>query len=128
MSFEEELAPIGFNSKEYLRRFDKMPQLYMECLVLYIKSNDIERLNTLFGEGKWQDAYDCAHTLKGSSGNLALMKLWKLYEEIVEILGGSEPKSAAHLIKKASALEAQLREIAKTMKKGKRSSAWYNEL
>lgn len=86
MIFEEKLAQFGFDMKEYLRRFDDTPQLYQECLTLYTSSRNIDRLCEHYSNGEWEEAQKTAHTLKGSSANLALTKLWDLYSRIVEIL------------------------------------------
>ncbi len=125
MIFEEKLAPFGFNTREYMKRFDDTPKLYQECLELYIMNQDITRLSECIQAGDWENAQKYAHTLKGGSSNLALMKLWKLYSSILTALRGPEPESSVPIMKEAYELEMQLREIISTMKKIRRSGDGY---
>lgn len=125
MIFEEKLSQFRFDMKEYLRRFDGTPQLYQECLVLYVGSGNIDKLTESFGKGDWKAALEYAHMLKGSSSNLALRELWDIYDSIVQTLRGSEPQSAAPMIEKAAELEAQLKEITQGMKKIRRCKDGY---
>lgn len=125
MIFEEKLAQFGFDMKEYLRRFDDTPQLYQECLTLYTSSRNIDRLCEHYSNGEWEEAQKTAHTLKGSSANLALTKLWDLYSRIVEILKSGDPGTAAPLVQEAAELESQLREAVQGMKKIRRSKNGY---
>lgn len=118
MIFEEKLAQFGFDMKEYLRRFDDTPQLYQECLTLYTSSRNIDRLCEHYSNGEWEEAQKTAHTLKGSSANLALTKLWDLYSRIVEILKTGDPGTAAEL-------ESRLKEVTQGLKKIRRSKDGY---
>lgn len=125
MIFEEKLAPFGFDTTEYLRRFDDTPQLYQECLAIYVSGSNIDRLCENYGSGNWEEAFKIAHTMKGSSANLALTKLWDLYSRITEILKTDDPGSAAPLVQEAAELESQLKEVAQGMKKIRRSKGGY---
>ena len=64
-------------------------------------------------------------SLKGSSANLALTKLWDLYSRIVEILKSGDPGTAAPLVQEAAEMESQLREVVQGMKKIRRSKNGY---
>lgn len=110
MQIPKRFFEIGFDQEEFDLRFLKMPpRVYKECVRLYFKSNDIERLQKLFREKKWKEANDCAHNLKGSSGNLAMMELYRTYAKIIKALKSSDPESAAELIEQAAYLENEFR-------------------
>ena len=112
MQIPDKFYELGFEIDEYNRRFAKLPKLYKECLAIYISTNDIARLQQLFNSKQWIKAEDCAHNLKGAAGNLALMSLYRLYDEICVILRGSETSKASRLITRAADLEEKFREAA----------------
>lgn len=112
MKIPERFFELGFDQEQFDLRFAKLPRVYPDCLRLYFKSNEIELLDRYFKEKNWKEAENCSHNLKGASGNLALMSLFHIYEKTTKILGGSDPESAAELVKQAVELEKQFREAA----------------
>lgn len=88
------LSAAGLDLKAADERFAGMGQLYEKCLLLYFRSDNITRLEELAAAADWQGVYNCAHTLKGSAGNLALVPLFDIY---VKICAGAESRSTAEI-------------------------------
>ena len=82
----EDLAEYGANVEEGLNRCVGNEGLYLR-LVGQVKDDEhFEALETAIGEGRLDDAFEAAHSLKGSLGNLSLTPLYEPMVEITELL------------------------------------------
>ncbi len=106
------LESLGFDRKDAEKRFMGKPDFYIRCLNIYFRTNDIARLEQLCAEKDWQQALKCVHTLKGSAGNMALVRLYEIYSEMTEYFRAGDAENAVALLPSAVELEKALREAA----------------
>ena len=65
------LRELGFDSENAKERFLGSEEFYFSCMKIYIRANDIAKLTELCRACDWENALECVHTMKGSTGNLA---------------------------------------------------------
>lgn len=106
------LESIGFDHSTARKRFDNDDKFYAKCLARYIDSNNIEKLRKSIDEKRYHDASDAVHTLIGSSGNLALTRLYELYVMINDALKLDDTAEARRLVAQAERIEEAVREAA----------------
>lgn len=82
----EDLKALGCDIEEALSRFLEDESFYLECLEQVIYDENFQRLQRALENHQGQQAFDCAHTLKGLFANLGLTSLSAIMEEIVEPL------------------------------------------
>lgn len=81
-----ELKNWGCDIDGALERFLEDRQLYAECLRMAAEDPAYELLEKAFRAGAEQEAFDCAHTLKGVLGNLGLTPLFEAAVRMTELL------------------------------------------
>ncbi|NCB93489.1 MAG: Hpt domain-containing protein [Clostridia bacterium] len=70
-----------------MERFVDDEEFYSDCLQSFMEEDpSFEGLGTALKEGKYSEAFDYAHTLKGVAGNLGLTPLFNAICGIVEPL------------------------------------------
>ncbi len=106
------LAAAGFNEEAADERFAGMGQLYEECLLLYFRSDNITKLEQMAAEHDWENVGKCAHTLKGSAGNLALEPLYDIYAQICSCARSGETSGIPAMLRRARELESAFRKAA----------------
>ena len=77
-SMKAELEGAGVNVEETLRRFMNNEMLMIKFLRKFVDDENMNKLRTLIADKHYNEVLPVAHTLKGVSGNLGLIK--KLYE------------------------------------------------
>ncbi len=70
----EELKGIDY--KQGLERFSGNDKLYEKFLVKFAAGDEVESASALFKSGDIDGAYAVIHTLKGTSGNLSIGRLY----------------------------------------------------
>ena len=108
----EKMEQLGFDLKTAQKRFQGNMSFFEKCINIYFKTNDIARLERLCSEENWQEALKCVHSLKGSAGNMAFMKLYKIYSDMTESFRAGDVENALELLSVAVELEKALREAA----------------
>lgn len=85
------LRELGFDSENAKERFLGSEEFYFSCMKIYIRANDIAKLTELCRACDWENALECVHTMKGSTGNLALYGLYSHYSAMTRPfpLGGA---------------------------------------
>lgn len=110
MQIPSGLMELGFSKEKFDCRFKSLStNVYKECLRIYIKENLIAKLVKAAEAEIWVDCYDYAVALKGSSGNLALMKQYELYSDIIDNIPTERKQLVKEYINQAVRLEAALR-------------------
>ena len=79
---------------------------------IYIRANDIAKLTELCRACDWENALECVHTMKGSTGNLALYGLYSHYSAMTDLVRSGEPLKAASLLPEAQEMEEKMRSAA----------------
>lgn len=79
------LRELGFDSENAKERFLGSEEFYFSCMKIYIRANDIAKLTELCRACDWENALECVHTMKGSTGNLALYGLYSHYSAMTDL-------------------------------------------
>lgn len=106
------LSAAGFNMNAAEERFAGMGQLYEKCLLLYFRSDNITALEQMAAESDWENVQKCAHTLKGSAGNLALEPLYDIYTRICTCAKKGETSGIPAMLAQARSFEDAFRQAA----------------
>lgn len=100
----ETLLQAGVAIDDALRRMMNNETLLFRLLGRFLQDNSFGALQQALAEGRTQDAFAAAHTLKGVAGNLSLQPLFALSCDLVEDLRSGDLAAAQG---KFPALEAQ---------------------
>ncbi len=105
------LRRFGANTEEGLGRCLDDEGFYLELVNMVLDDEGFEKLASSLEKGDWQAAFEAAHSLKGSLGNLALTPIFAPTAELTDKLrGGREADYAAllaEILSKRDALIAQ---------------------
>lgn len=71
---QTELEGAGVNVEETLRRFMNNEMLMIKFLRKFVDDENMNKLRTLIADKHYNEVLPVAHTLKGVSGNLGLIK------------------------------------------------------
>ena len=80
------LLDLDVNLEEAMERFIDDEELYLTCLLKYVKDDAFGRLGECIGKREYEKAFEYAHSLKGVSGNLGLKNIYGLICTMVENL------------------------------------------
>lgn len=80
----ETLKNIGCDVEGALGRFMNDDELFIECLQLFMNDNNFEKLEQAIARKNYTEAFEAAHSIKGVSGNLGLLKLFNATSSLVE--------------------------------------------
>lgn len=83
---KEALAAAGVNLEEALNRLMNNEMLLKRLLLKFKDDKNFAGLEQAVAEKSYEDAFHCAHTLKGVAGNLGLEKLMNADVVVVEKL------------------------------------------
>ena len=106
------LRELGFDSENAKERFLGSEDFYFSCMKIYIRANDIAKLTELCRACDWENALECVHTMKGSTGNLALYGLYSHYSAMTDLFRAGKPLKAASLLPEAQEMEEKMRSAA----------------
>ena len=106
------LRELGFDSENAKERFLGSEEFYFSCMKIYIRANDIAKLTELCRACDCENALECVHTMKGSTGNLALYGLYSHYSAMTDLFRSGEPLKAASLLPEAPEMEEKMRSAA----------------
>lgn len=100
------LQAWGCDTAGALERLDGDWELYLECTRLFCADENFAQLAAALGADNAQEAFCCAHTLKGVAVNFGLLPLLDAVSEVVEPLRGgniaqAKAKYEAFTVKKA---------------------------
>ncbi len=105
----EALRRFGANTEEGLGRCLNDEGFYLELVNMELADESFEKLAASLERNNWQAAFEAAHSLKGSLGNLALTPIYAPTAELTDRLrGGREADYAALLAEILSQRDALL--------------------
>ncbi len=105
----EALRRFGANTEEGLGRCLNDEGFYLELVNMELADESFEKLAASLERNDWQAAFEAAHSLKGSLGNLALTPIYAPTAELTDRLrGGREADYAALLAEILSQRDALL--------------------
>lgn len=93
-NLEQFYAAVGADSAEILSRLGGNAALVRLLLGKFPKDGSFSELSCALEDGRTQDAFQAAHTLKGVSANLGIQSLFLKASEITEYLRGGDTESA----------------------------------
>lgn len=82
----DELREWGCDIEGAMERFLEDEELYYSCLEILVEDEGLKRLGEELKAGETEEAFDCAHTLKGVIGNMGLTPMFEIMVRIVEPL------------------------------------------
>lgn len=80
------LRQWGCDIDAALERFVEDEDFYWECYNILFQGQELGELEEHLNKGEVEDAFICAHGMKGTIGNLGLTPLFELLSPMVEIL------------------------------------------
>lgn len=80
------LNNLGVNTADGLSRCLNNEQFYFRLINTAMEDDSIEQLETAIGIGDLDTAFQIAHNLKGSMGNLSLTPIYEPIAEMTELL------------------------------------------
>ena len=82
----DRLEAWGVDRAEIMERFVDDEGLYQECLNEFLKDRNFEALQKALEAKDYNQAFQCAHSLKGAAGNLGLKKVYEPMSALTEEL------------------------------------------
>ena len=92
------LRQIGVNTKEGLGRCLNNEAFYLRLVNMALDDAAFDRLADVVRSGDTQAAFEAAHALKGSLGNLALTPVYVPVAELTELLRAGKTDGSAALL------------------------------
>lgn len=97
------LIRAGIDYDSGLERFSDNVEMYEATLQMFPDDENFPELEEAIREDNRQNAFSCAHALKGISGNLSMNRLYHAVSELVECLRGTtdgDPEELFRPVKK----------------------------
>ena len=82
----EKLKELGVSTDEGLTRCLNNEQFYFRLIGKAMADESFDKLKAAVEAGDLDTAFECAHALKGVTGNLALTQLYQPISEMTELL------------------------------------------
>lgn len=89
-SFKSLLKENGVDVEATIRRFMGNEAMYQKFLGKFIDDQNYNSLGKYLEVKDYEEAYKCAHTLKGVTANLGLIPIQQVVSELVEELRGKK--------------------------------------
>lgn len=80
------LETYGADIKGIMERFVGDEELYETCFYSFLNDPSFQGIGSALKEENYEQAFECAHALKGVSGNLGLVPLYNDISNLVEKL------------------------------------------
>lgn len=105
------LTTYGANTKEGLQRCMNNESFYLRLVKMIAGDTHFQQLYDAVDAGDLAAAFDAAHALKGSAGNLALTPIFTPVSEITELLRARAEMDYTPLVAAIQAAHNKLQEI-----------------
>ena len=105
------LAAFGANINEGLHRCLNNEDFYLRMVKMVPDDTNFQKLYDAIGAGNLTAAFEAAHSLKGSTGNLALTPIYAPVCEITELLRARTEMDYGPLIERIRKGHEALKEI-----------------
>ena len=120
--FREIFEVYGADYNSTMARFMGKEAMYVKCLDMLFKDDNLEKLGTALEQQDYEAAFAAAHTLKGVVGNMGLTPLFNAVCAIVESLRKREvPEDYNVLYQIIQTGFLQADEFRKKLKEGRQS-------
>lgn len=108
----EKLREFGADVDEGLNRCMKMEAFYIQLVGTALADDHFEKLEKALADSDLDQAFECAHALKGVYANLALTPLFKPVSEMTELLRSRTEMDYTPLLQQAKAEKERLAQLA----------------
>ncbi|MEG0962838.1 MAG: Hpt domain-containing protein [Lachnospiraceae bacterium] len=86
----KQLEEYGADTKGTMDRFLNDMELYRTCFTAYLEDEVFLKLGEALHRKDYENAFEYAHTLKGTTGNMGLTPLYQVICRMVEALRKKE--------------------------------------
>ena len=107
----QDLDAYGANVEEGLGRCMGNEEFYLRLVNTVREDESFAKLEEAVRDGRLNDAFEFAHALKGSLGNLAITPLYQPMSEITELLRAETQTDYTGLLASISAERDKLRAL-----------------
>lgn len=83
---KELLKKVDIDVEDAMERFLDNEELYVKFLWKFTEDENYEKMKEALKENNGEEAFKCAHTMKGVTGNLSINGLYQLLVPYVEYL------------------------------------------
>ena len=112
---QTELEGAGVNVEETLRRFMNNEMLMIKFLRKFVDDENMNKLRTLIADKHYNEVLPVAHTLKGVSGNLGLIKLYEIFSRMCQDCRNDQYEDLDGLFAQAEANYSKVVEAIKNL-------------
>ena len=106
------LEDFGADTKEGLARCLNKEDFYLKMINLGIKNEHFEKLKEALSKNDVKLAFEDAHALKGTIGNLALTPIYEPLEKLTEILRSGSTEGTKELSQEIFSKREELLSLA----------------
>ena len=92
------LTKAGVDVNQGLKRLDNNKEFYEELLVKFCEDTHFEKMVCAMNEEEVQEAFQCAHAVKGAAGNLSMTRLYTELVPLVDALRKNDLQHARQLL------------------------------
>ncbi len=92
------LGRYGIDYEDAMERFDGSASFYKKLALRYLEVTYYQDLDRALKAGDFDEAYQAAHTLKGTSGNLSLTRLYEAASSLTAALREGDHQRAHTLM------------------------------
>lgn len=110
-TYKNELRSIGVDVDAALERMVGNEDLYAKLLEMFLDDESFDNLKASFADGNIEDAFNAAHSIKGTAGNLGLDNITGPVIPMVEILRAGNSEGVAELIDETAAKYSELKSV-----------------
>lgn len=91
-SFKKKLRETGADVEATIKRFMGNEDIYEKFVRRFPQDQNYKKLEEHLDSRNYEEAYKCAHTLKGVSANLGFDPVYRSVSALVEELRGRKPE------------------------------------
>ena len=107
----DELKAYGANTDEGMQRCLNNEAFYFRMIKMILEDANFRKLYTAVDEKNLDEAFEAAHALKGSTGNLALTPVYAPVAEVTELLRAKEDADYGMYVEKIKKAYDELKRI-----------------
>ena len=110
----ETLRDFGASVDEGLERCLNKEDFYLRLVSNVLDDEGFEKLNSALAQNDLDAAFEAAHSLKGSTGNLALTPLYEVLQEVTELLRARKEMDYTEYLKKINEKRQELKQLCES--------------
>lgn len=110
-TYKNDLESIGVDVDAALERMVGDEDLYAKLLEMFLDDGSLEMLESTFSDGDIEGAFNAAHSIKGTAGNLGLDDITEPIIPMVEILRAGNSDGVSKLIDRTQAKYDELKTV-----------------